>query len=76
MKLKVDKIFSRKVIKMLWPTKILVPTDFSEYSDRTLRQARDIVKQYGSKVNVLHVVREEPPFVSEFGSVPGAAEWP
>jgi len=59
---------------MLWPAWILVLTDFSEYSDRTLRQALDIVKQYGSKVNVLHVVHEEPPFVSGFGSVPGAAD--
>jgi len=30
---------------MLKPTKILVPTDFSEYSDRALRQGLDIAKQ-------------------------------
>jgi universal stress protein A len=41
---------------MLKPTKILVPTDFSEYSDKALSQALDIAKQYGAKVYLLHVV--------------------
>jgi nucleotide-binding universal stress UspA family protein len=41
---------------MLRPTKILVPTDFSEYSNKALRQAFDIAKQYKAKVYVLHVV--------------------
>jgi len=44
---------------MLKPTKILVPTDFSEYSDRALRQALDIAKQYNAKVFLLHVVHGE-----------------
>ncbi len=44
---------------MLKPTKILVPTDFSEYSDKALRQAIDIAKQYQAKVVVLHVVNEQ-----------------
>jgi len=44
---------------MLKPTKILVPTDFSEYSDRALRQALDIARQYGATVYILHVLREE-----------------
>ena len=43
---------------MLIPTKILVPTDFSEYSDRALGQALDIAKQYNAKVLLLHVVHE------------------
>jgi len=43
---------------MLVPTKILVPTDFSEYSDKALRQAFDIAKQYGAKVYVFHVIHE------------------
>lgn len=34
---------------MLVPTKILVPTDFSEYSDRALEQALDIAKDYSAK---------------------------
>ncbi len=44
---------------MLMPTKILVPTDFSEYSDKALRQAFDIAKQYKAKVYVLHVIHEK-----------------
>ena len=44
---------------MLKPTKILVPTDFSEYSDRALRQALDIAKQYKAKVFLLHVIHGE-----------------
>lgn len=40
---------------MLMPKKILVPTDFSEFSDKALRQALDIAAEYGSEVHVLHV---------------------
>ena len=43
---------------MLKPTKILVPTDFSEYSDKALKQALDIAAEYTAKVYVLHVVHE------------------
>lgn len=41
---------------MLQPTKILVATDFSEYSDRALRQALDIAKHYKAKIFLLHVL--------------------
>ena len=41
---------------MLMPKKILVPTDFSEYSDKALKQALDIAAEYGSEVHILHVV--------------------
>ena len=44
---------------MLRPTKILVPTDFSEYSDKALKQALDIAKQYNAKVFLLHVIHSE-----------------
>jgi len=44
---------------MLRPTKILVPTDFSEYSDKALKQALDIATQYKAKVFVLHVIHEQ-----------------
>jgi len=50
---------------MLKPTKILVPTDFSEYSDRALRQALDIAKQYGARVYVLHVLPTDIYYVGE-----------
>jgi nucleotide-binding universal stress UspA family protein len=41
------------------PTKILVPTDFSEYSDKALIQALDIAQEYKAKVYVVHVVHEK-----------------
>ena len=41
---------------MLKPTKILVPTDFSGYSEAALRQAADIAEEYGAELHVLHVV--------------------
>jgi len=44
---------------MLMPTNILVPTDFSDYSDKALRQALDIAKEYKAKVYVLHVIHEK-----------------
>lgn len=44
---------------MLKPTKILVPTDFSEHSDKALRQGLDIAAEYGAKVYVVHVVHEQ-----------------
>ncbi|HOC45781.1 MAG: universal stress protein [Syntrophorhabdaceae bacterium] len=44
---------------MLMPTRILVPTDFSEYSDRALGQALQIARQYKAKVFLLHVVHED-----------------
>ena len=44
------------VIPMLKPTKILVPTDFSEHSDRALDQALDIARQYSATVYLFHVI--------------------
>ena len=44
---------------MLVPTRIMVPTDFSEYSDRALAQGLDIAKQYRAKLYLLHVVHED-----------------
>jgi universal stress protein A len=44
---------------MLKPTKILVPTDFSAYSDKALKQALDIAAEYGATVYVLHVIDEK-----------------
>jgi universal stress protein A len=44
---------------MLRPTKILVPTDFSDYSDKALKQALDIAKQYNAKVFLFHVVSRD-----------------
>jgi len=41
---------------MFAPKKILVPTDFSEFSDDALKQAYDIAKQYKAKIHLLHVI--------------------
>jgi universal stress protein A len=41
---------------MFAPKNILVPTDFSEYSDKALQEAIDIAKQYKAKIHLLHVI--------------------
>src|SRR5512145_1827616 len=41
---------------MFAPKQILVPTDFSVYSDKALSQAIDIAKQHGSTIHLLHVI--------------------
>jgi nucleotide-binding universal stress UspA family protein len=41
---------------MFAPKSILVPTDFSEFSDNALEKAYDIAKQYKAKVYLLHVI--------------------
>jgi universal stress protein A len=44
---------------MLKPTKILVPTDFSEFSDKALRQGLDIAVQYNAELYAVHVISGE-----------------
>ncbi len=44
---------------MFKPTKILVPTDFSEYSDKALQKALDIAKENGSEILLFHVIHED-----------------
>lgn len=46
---------------MFEPKKILVPTDFSDSSDRALQEAIDVAGKYHSKVTVLHVIDKEVP---------------
>ncbi len=41
---------------MFAPKRILVPTDFSSYSDIALRYAVDIARQYRATVFLLHVI--------------------
>ncbi len=41
---------------MFTPKSILVPTDFSEFSDRAVRQAVDVAEQNNAKIYLLHVV--------------------
>ncbi len=44
---------------MLKPKKILVPTDFSEYSDKAVERALDIAKQNNAEVVLLHVIEQD-----------------
>jgi nucleotide-binding universal stress UspA family protein len=44
---------------MFKPKKILVPTDFSEYSDKALQKALEIAKEEGSEVLLFHVTHED-----------------
>ena len=43
---------------MFKPSRILVPTDMSEHSDKAIRQALDIAKLFHSEVFVLHVIKD------------------
>ncbi len=43
---------------MFKPSRILVPTDMSEHSDRAIRSAFDIARQYNAEVFLLHVVQD------------------
>ena len=43
---------------MLTAKNILVPTDFSEHSDKALKQALEIAKQNNARLHLLHVVHE------------------
>jgi len=55
---------------MLKPTKILVPTDFSEYSRKALKQGLDIAQQYGAQVYVVHVLHGKNPYDTTDGTIP------
>jgi nucleotide-binding universal stress UspA family protein len=59
---------------MLVPTKILVPVDFSSYSEKALRQAFDIALQYKSKVYVVHVLHGKNPYDTSDGTIPSYYE--
>jgi len=41
---------------MFAPQTILIPTDFSEYSDKAFQQAIDIAKAHNSTICLLHVI--------------------
>jgi universal stress protein A len=45
----------KEVIEMFAPKRILVPTDFTEDSDRALMEAVDIAKTLNAKIFLLHV---------------------
>lgn len=41
---------------MFSPKRILVPTDYSKFSDKALKHAVDIAKEHNSRIYLLHVV--------------------
>ncbi|HOG16455.1 MAG TPA: universal stress protein [Syntrophales bacterium] len=43
---------------MFTPKRILVPTDFSSFSDKALKKAVDIAEEKGAKIYLLHVIDE------------------
>jgi universal stress protein A len=49
-------IFPIEEAYMFGPKKILVPTDFSEFSDDALAEAIDIALQYDSTIYLMHIV--------------------
>jgi nucleotide-binding universal stress UspA family protein len=51
---------------MFQPKSILVPTDFSVFSERAFRKAMDISKSFRAKIGVLHVVRQLPLAVGDY----------
>lgn len=44
---------------MFKPKKILVPTDFSDYSSKALQKALDIAKEEGSEILLFHVIHND-----------------
>lgn len=51
---------------MFQPKAILVPTDFSVFSEKAFRKALDISKPFSAKICVLHVVRQLPLAVGDY----------
>ncbi len=49
---------------------ILVPTDFSEYSDKALQKAIDIAKQSNAKIYLIHVARKVFQYGVDYGLDP------
>ena len=51
---------------MFQPKAILVPTDFSAFSEKAFRKALDIAKYFTARIHVLHVVRQLPLVVGDY----------
>jgi len=51
---------------MFAPKNILVPTDFSEHSDRALAEAVDIARQHKARIYLLHVLGVVRQCVSDY----------
>jgi nucleotide-binding universal stress UspA family protein len=51
-------ILEKRRQNMFNPCRILVPTDMSEHSDRAIRRAFDIARQFGAELFILNVIRD------------------
>lgn len=51
---------------MFLPKKILVPTDFSDFSDKALEMACDLAREHNSSVRLLHVVEVVQQCVADY----------
>jgi nucleotide-binding universal stress UspA family protein len=50
---------------MIRISKILVPVDFSEYSELALNYACELAQKFGAELHVLNVIEDNTPSVSE-----------
>lgn len=55
---------------MLKPTKVLVPTDFSESSAKALQQGIDIARQYNAELHLFHVIPVDLTYALSDYSIP------
>jgi universal stress protein A len=53
----IQRVRKRKEEDMFKPTKILAPTDMSTHSDKAVRQAIEIARQFGAELFLLHVIQ-------------------
>lgn len=51
---------------MFAPKRILVPTDFSEFSDMALKKAVELAKQHNATIFLLHVIDKEIHYVGYY----------
>jgi universal stress protein A len=51
---------------MFEPKNILVPTDYSVDSDKAIRMALELARQYKAKISLLHVVKPFAPCAADY----------
>ncbi len=51
---------------MFQPKAILVPTDFSAFSEKAFRKSLDIARYFAARIHVLHVARPLPLVVGDY----------
>jgi len=53
--------------------KVLVPTDFSEHSDKAVRYGADLAAKFGGELHLLHVFETTPIMYGEGAGIPESA---